>query len=219
MSNNKMTTCRTCGKEMAKAAKVCPNCGAKNKKPFFTKPWFIAIVVVFIIGAIASGGKSGSTNTNKVANKANSDASEVKDTVAESTDASEVKDTVAESTDASEVKDTVAESTAPTVEYTSYTVDDLMAQLEGNALKASNDHKGENVRITGKLGVIDSSGKYITLYPDTDFAIIGVQCYIKNDDTKAKAAELSKDSLVTLTGKITDVGEILGYSLNIDNIE
>ena len=202
MSNNKMTTCKTCGKEMAKAAKVCPNCGAKNKKPFFTKPWFIAIVVVFIIGAIASGGKSGSTNTNK----ANSDASEV-------------KDTVAESTDASEVKDTVAESTAPTVEYTSYTVDDLMAQLEGNALKASNDHKGENVRITGKLGVIDSSGKYITLYPDTDFAIIGVQCYIKNDDTKAKVAELSKDSLVTLTGKITDVGEILGYSLNIDNIE
>ena len=206
MSNNKMTTCKTCGKEMAKAAKVCPNCGAKNKKPFFTKPWFIAIVVIFIIGAIASGGKSGSTNTNKVANKANSDASEV-------------KDTVAESTDASEVKDTVAESTAPTVEYTSYTVDDLMAQLEGNALKASNDHKGENVRITGKLGVIDSSGKYITLYPDTDFAIIGVQCYIKNDDTKAKVAELSKDSLVTLTGKITDVGEILGYSLNIDNIE
>ena len=193
MSNNKMTTCRTCGKEMAKAAKVCPNCGAKNKKPFFTKPWFIAIVVIFIIGAISSGGKSGSTNTNKVANKANSDASEV--------------------------KDTVAESTAPTVEYTSYTVDDLMAQLEGNALKASNDHKGENVRITGKLGVIDSSGKYITLYPDTDFAIIGVQCYIKNDDTKAKVAELSKDSLVTLTGKITDVGEILGYSLNIDNIE
>ena len=193
MSNNKMTTCRTCGKEMAKAAKVCPNCGAKNKKPFFTKPWFIAIVVIFIIGAIASGGKSGSTNTNKVANKANSDASEV--------------------------KDTVAESTAPTVEYTSYTVDDLMAQLEGNALKSSNDHKGENVRITGKLGVIDSSGKYITLYPDTDFAIIGVQCYIKNDDTKAKVAELSKDSLVTLTGKITDVGEILGYSLNIDNIK
>ena len=206
MSNNKMTTCKTCGKEMAKSAKVCPNCGAKNKKPFFTKPWFIAIVVIFIIGAIASGGKSGSTNTNKVANKANSDASEV-------------KNTVAESTDASEVKDTVAESTAPTVEYTSYTVDDLMAQLEGNALKASNDHKGENVRITGKLGVIDSSGKYITLYPDTDFAIIGVQCYIKNDDTKAKVAELSKDSLVTLTGKITDVGEILGYSLNIDNIE
>ena len=192
MSNNKMTTCKTCGKEMAKSSKVCPSCGAKNKKPFFTKPWFIAIVALIIIGAIASGGKSKSGNTTTVADKTNSDNSEVKDTTAESTTA---------------------------IEYTDYTVDDLMAQLEDNALKASNDHKGENVRITGKLNNIDSSGKYISLVPNTDFAIIGVQCYIKNDETKSKVAELSKDSLVTLTGKITDVGEVLGYSLNIDNIE
>lgn len=193
MSNNKMTTCKTCGKEMAKSAKVCPSCGAKNKKPFFTRPWFIAIVALIIIGSIASGGKSESGNTTKVADKTNSNNSEVKDTAAEST--------------------TIA------IEYADYTVDDLMAQLEENALKASNDHKGENVRITGKLNNIDSSGKYISLVPNTDFAIIGVQCYIKNDETKAKVAELSKDSLVTLTGKITDVGEVLGYSLNIDNIE
>lgn len=193
MSNNKMTTCKTCGKEMAKSAKVCPSCGAKNKKPFFTKPWFIVIVALIIIGAIASGGKSESGNTTAVADKTNSNNSEVKDTAAEST--------------------TIA------IEYADYTVDDLMAQLEENALKASNDHKGENVRITGKLNNIDSSGKYISLVPNTDFAIIGVQCYIKNDETKAKVAELSKDSLVTLTGKITDVGEVLGYSLNIDNIE
>lgn len=192
MSNNKMTTCKTCGKEMAKSAKVCPSCGAKNKKPFFTKPWFIAIVALIIIGTIASGGKSKSGNTTTMADKTNSNNSEVKDTAAESTTA---------------------------IEYTDYTVDDLMAQLEDNALKASNDHKGENVRITGKLNNIDSSGKYISLVPNTDFAIIGVQCYIKNDETKSKVAELSKDSLVTLTGKITDVGEVLGYSLNIDNIE
>ena len=193
MSNNKMTTCKTCGKEMARSAKVCPSCGAKNKKPFFTRPWFIAIVALIIIGAIASGGKSESGNTTAVADKTNSNNSEVKDNTAENT--------------------TIA------IEYVDYTVDDLMAQLEENALKASNDHKGENVRITGKLNNIDSSGKYISLVPNTDFAIIGVQCYIKNDETKAKVAELSKDSLVTLTGKITDVGEVLGYSLNIDKIE
>ena len=193
MSNNKMTTCKTCGKEMARSAKVCPSCGAKNKKPFFTRPWFIAIVALIIIGAIASGGKSESGNTTAVADKTNSNNSEVKDNTAENT--------------------TIA------IEYVDYTVDDLMAQLEENALKASNDHKGENVRITGKLNNIDSSGKYISLVPNTDFAIIGVQCYIKNDETKSKVAELSKDSLVTLTGKITDVGEVLGYSLNIDNIE
>ena len=36
---------------------------------------------------------------------------------------------------------------------------------------------------------------------------------------KSKVAELSKDAQVTLTGNIKDVGEVLGYSLNIDNIE
>ena len=102
---------------------------------------------------------------------------------------------------------------------TIYTVDDLMSQLNDNALKASNDHKGEYVRITGKLSTIDSSGKYISLLPNTDFAIIGVTCYIKNEETKAKVSELSSDSLITLTGKITEVGEVLGYSLDIDNIE
>lgn len=188
MSNNKMTTCKTCGKEMAKNAKVCPNCGAKNKKPI---PLFIAIIVVIVIIAIASGGKSGSKSTASSKSDSNNSAAE----------------------------STAAESTTQAIEYTSYTVDDLMSQLNDNALKASDAHKGEYVKITGKLGVIDSSGKYISLLPDTDFAIIGVTCYIKNDETKAKVAELSKDSTVTLTGKITDVGEVMGYMLNIDNIE
>ena len=52
-----------------------------------------------------------------------------------------------------------------------------------------------------------------------DFEIIGVQCYIKNDDQKAKIASMSKGDTVTLKGKCTDVGEVLGYSLDIDEIE
>ena len=29
----------------------------KEKKPFFTKPWFIVLVVLIVIGATVSGGK------------------------------------------------------------------------------------------------------------------------------------------------------------------
>ena len=29
----KMKNCKTCGANMAKKAKICPQCGAKNKKP------------------------------------------------------------------------------------------------------------------------------------------------------------------------------------------
>ncbi|MFW6678829.1 OB-fold protein [Lacrimispora sp. AGF001] len=103
--------------------------------------------------------------------------------------------------------------------YTAYNVDDMMSDLKANALNASEKYKDQYVEITGKLSVIDSSGKYISLNPiNDDFAIIGVQCYIKNDDQKNKIMGMSKGNTVTLKGKITRVGEVLGYSLDIDEI-
>lgn len=58
----KMTTCKSCGAEIAKSAKVCPNCGAKNKKPIFKRWWVWLIVVVLIFAAIGSCEDSGTTN-------------------------------------------------------------------------------------------------------------------------------------------------------------
>lgn len=58
-----------------------------------------------------------------------------------------------------------------------------------------------------------------TFTADGDFEIIGVQCNIKNDEQKSKAASLTKGDKVTLKGKCTDVGEVLGYSFDIDEIE
>ena len=66
--------------------------------------------------------------------------------------------------------------------------------------------------------MIDSSGQYISIYADGDFEIIGVTCYIKNNDQKQKVMDMSIGDTVTLKGKITDVGEVFGYSLNIDEI-
>ena len=47
--NKNMTTCKACGQEIAKSAKTCPHCGAKNKKPIFTKWWFWLIIAVIFI--------------------------------------------------------------------------------------------------------------------------------------------------------------------------
>ena len=38
----------------------CPACGAKNKKPFYKKGWFILLLIIIVIGVIgtAIGNKS-----------------------------------------------------------------------------------------------------------------------------------------------------------------
>lgn len=104
-------------------------------------------------------------------------------------------------------------------EYTSVSVNDMMADLDNNAMGASDKYKGQYLEITGRLGNIDSSGKYISLYPDDEYAIIGVQCQIKNDEQRSKVASMAKGDTVTLKGKCTTVGEVLGYSLDIEEIE
>lgn len=105
------------------------------------------------------------------------------------------------------------------IEYTAVSVNDMMSDLDSNAMGASDKYKGKYLEITGKLSSIDAAGKYIDLMADGDFEIIGVQCYIKSDDQKSKIASMSKGDTVTLKGKCTDVGEVLGYSLDIEEIE
>lgn len=60
--SNKIIKCKSCGKEIAKNAKICPGCGAKNKKPFYLKWWFILIVIIVVIGL--AGGISGNKTKN-----------------------------------------------------------------------------------------------------------------------------------------------------------
>lgn len=52
----KVVLCRNCNSTMVKGTKICPSCGAKNRKPFYKKWWFIVIVFFVIIGAIGSIG-------------------------------------------------------------------------------------------------------------------------------------------------------------------
>mgnify|MGYP004658953957 CR=1 FL=1 len=108
---------------------------------------------------------------------------------------------------------------ATPIEYTSVSVNDMMDALNNNAMGASDKYKGKYLEITGKLTNIDAAGKYIDLMADGDFEIIGVQCYIKNDDQKSKISSMSKGDTITLKGKCTDVGEVLGYSFDITEIE
>jgi len=49
----KMIKCKTCGKEIAKSAKVCPSCGKKNKRPFW-QTLLVGIGIIIVIAIIAN---------------------------------------------------------------------------------------------------------------------------------------------------------------------
>lgn len=104
-------------------------------------------------------------------------------------------------------------------EYTKVDIDELEDALKNNAAAAKDTYIGKYLEITGRLGTIDSDLKYISLLSTTDdWDMIGVHCSIKNSATKDVVKTLSKNQTIIVKGKITDVGEVLGYYLDIDEI-
>lgn len=191
---SKMVTCKHCGAEIAASAKTCPQCGGKNKKPIYKRPWFIAVIAIIILGAI--GGSLGGETADKPGK------------------------TDAPVSQSENINTTQPESEPPEITYTAYAVSELMDDLNGNALKAAEKYKDQYVELTGRLNVIDSSGMYISIVSTQDeFAILGVQCYIKSEDQKTAVMDMAVGDTLVVKGKITDVGEILGYSLDIDSVE
>lgn len=105
------------------------------------------------------------------------------------------------------------------ITYTAYSVSELMNDLNTNAMNASDKYKGQYVELTGRLSTIDSDGNYISLLPEDDqFAIIGVSCYFQSDEQRAAVKDATVGDTLVVKGKITDVGEVMGYSLNMDEV-
>lgn len=69
--SEKLIFCKTCNHEIAKGAKFCPNCGAKNKKSIFKKWWFWTIIVVLLIAIGTSGNNDNGGGKNQDDGKVN----------------------------------------------------------------------------------------------------------------------------------------------------
>ncbi len=156
-----------------------------KNKPPIYKRWWFIAIIVIIV--LAAIGGSGSSDSSG------------------STSSTATSKTVVSSS-----------SSEAAIEYTAYTVTELSEDLDSNALKAADKYKGQYVELTGRLSVIDSNGKYISIVDSTDeWAITGVQCYIKNDEQKQVVMDMSIGDEIVVKGKITDVGEVLGYFLDM----
>lgn len=114
---------------------------------------------------------------------------------------------------------TSEKSTTTVKEYTKVDVDELEDALSNNAAAAKDTYKGKYLEITGKLGTIDSDLKYIGLDSMTnEWDLTGIHCTIKNEETRNVVKTLTSGQTIIVKGKIKDVGEVLGYYLDIDEI-
>ena len=102
--------------------------------------------------------------------------------------------------------------------YSNEKIEEMMTTLNQNALRASKQYLDKQIMIEGILSAIDSSGKYITVTDGGQFSIVGCTCFIKNDEQIDKVAELNTGQKIYVLGTITQVGEALGYAMDIVDI-
>ena len=96
----------------------------------------------------------------------------------------------------------------------------MLDELKSNAMKAEKTYQNAYVEITGKIANIDSDGSYISVEAlnASPYNIDRIMCYIKSNEQRDFIIEKSVGDEVTIKGKIISIGEVLGYSLNIDSI-
>jgi uncharacterized protein YpmS len=164
----------------------------KKKKSIFKKWWFWVIIAVVVIGIISSTSSEPSTQStpNNNIETSNNDSSANKN------------------------------NETSKKEYQKVDLQTIMDELTENALRAESKYQNAYIEFTGKIANFDSDGSYITVEPTNadEWNFDTIMCYIKSDDQKNFIIEKSVGDQVTIKGKVFSIGEVLGYSLNIDSI-
>lgn len=84
-------------------------------------------------------------------------------------------------------------------------IDTLLSEYKDNEVRADAQFKGKVIRVTGRVDDVKKdilNKPYVTIGTGAPFEIPQVQCSLRSSEA-AKAAQLSKGSTVTVTGKVS----------------
>ena len=106
------------------------------------------------------------------------------------------------------------------IEYQQTSIATMHKDLAENAMKAEQNYNDKYVELTGYVVTIDRDGEYFSITHTNEwYDFEAVLCNFSTEEQKEKFVNNYKTgSKITVKGKITDVGEILGYSLKIKEI-
>ena len=116
------------------------------------------------------------------------------------------------------VNDPVA-TTSPQIHYEQVNLQDMLDELNTNALRAEEKYQGKHIEVTGEIRSFDSDGKYISIAPcDAPGLSERVMCYLADHTHKAFLLEKNEGDVVTIKGKVFSIGELIGYGVKIAEI-
>jgi hypothetical protein len=181
-------------KKDAKAQAAANKAYAKSQRSWFAKHKILtALGALILLGFIATAAGGGGDDAT-VANTAGS-----------------TSDTESEAP--------AAEEPAPAEPAIVVSAQEMIDVLEANALNAKKTYEGKRVTVSGFVGNIDASGDYFALDPEPDALIFtGIQVQT-SEEFLDQVSSFSAGQAVTVTGTITGVGEVMGYSLEAETIE
>lgn len=108
---------------------------------------------------------------------------------------------------------------APTL-YIEYDIEELFDDLENNAMNAQKRFEGKHVKISGYIENIDASGKYFSIQETNDYtgSFYRITIYLNGDTQRTALSKYKVGDKIKVKGKITSVGEVLGYGMDLTEI-
>ena len=101
------------------------------------------------------------------------------------------------------------------------TVNQMRDDLKKNEVKAQDTYSNKWFEISGILGDMDSEGSYFHLEDEHFLFAYSIKCRIprnKKDMIVNKLKIRQKGKALTVKGKITDMGELMGYEVTVVDI-
>lgn len=224
--------CKKCGKELEDGTKFCGNCGQKvddevtqedlkqesdNNKPkkkFWEKTWFTWLMLFFVppVGIILLW-----------KNSVHHIVARIFITIIFSLGFINAYidngfiDRLENKTQRKNVNVSTNYEKPKPIIYEKVSINELEKQLGTNAARAQQNWQGKNIEISGPLGVIDANGEYFTV--NGNGFLSSVHCSIMNDKQKQILIKKNKGEMIKVKGRITKVGEIAGYRIEVAEME
>lgn len=99
------------------------------------------------------------------------------------------------------------------------TSDFYIEEINENPMRTKEKYKDNFVFINGRVNNIDASGEYFSITSLTDdYSFTTILCNIKNDSVKEAIMNIGIGDTITVAGVVKDVGEILGYTIDVYSV-